>query len=140
MRASRAVALSALTIGLTVGGIGAAAADAATGAPSSNYVTDTASGSGSVSSTARGVTVDHNASGVTAGGHAYDFSSHLKVDVHGVTHCYQYSSSHTSTPYMSGHDKYGHEGTNGNQQYGQNHRGHGQDDEGLLTDALEDLL
>lgn len=146
MRASRAVALSALTIGLTVGGIGAAAADAATGG-SHGYTSESSSGSGSTSTTAKGVTVDHDASGVTADGHSFDYGTHLKVDLHGVTHCYHYSyssshpSEHSKSDHgKSDHGKYGHEGSNGDQQYGHGQRGHGDENEGLLTDVLEDLL
>jgi hypothetical protein len=93
MRASRAVCLSVLTVGLTVGGISAAAADASPG-HSTYSTTGTASGSGSVSTTAHGVKVNREHSGVTAAGRSYDDSYSLCVDTEGVTHEYSYESSH----------------------------------------------
>ncbi|WP_034265975.1 hypothetical protein [Actinospica robiniae] len=122
MRASRAVSLALLTVGLTVGGISAAAADASPSGSNHN-VTSSAASSGSNSTTADGVTSHRADEGVAMGSHAYGDSSYPSVQGKDVKHdC-------TCRDNQMDRDR-----------YGDHHRRHHDDDADQLTDLLEALF
>jgi hypothetical protein len=141
MRASRAVSLSVLTLGLTIGGISAAAADAVdtnstvtttNGTTSSyEYATDDSHGSGSITTSADGVTADQHEIGVSPDGTAFDHSSTLWVNAHGV--------GHSSTDARGDRDKCKHhdeDGWQGEGRWFNDDRDH----HGLIPDLVDDLL
>jgi hypothetical protein len=142
MRASRAVSLSVLTLGLTIGGISAAAADAADSnstvttakGTTSNfaYSSDNAYGSDSITTSAEGVTADQSETGVSPNGTGYDDSSTLWVNADGVGH----SSTHSYT--RGDQDKGDHHGNRG--WLDQRWFHHDCDHDGLLSDVPDNLL
>ncbi len=152
MRVSRAVSLSVLTLGLTVGGIGVAAADSATTLTSSTtaagdksgftHSTDDSYVSGSNSTTAAGVADSLTEAGVAKDGAGYYRSTSTHVTDEGITHTGTFES--TGPTRQHGDDEWSQQG---DRRWGE-HRddcdkrrgGHDDEHEGLLGDVLEDLL
>lgn len=107
MRASRVVSLSALTLALTVGGIGAAAADTvnsntsattSTGSTSSyTHSTDNSFTMGSVTTSSSGVTVNTTETGISPAGHAYYSTTSQFANAQGVGESSTYNSTASSS-------------------------------------------
>ena len=153
MRVSRAVSLSVLTLGLTVGGITAAAADTATtvsssttagGAASSfTHTLDGSFAAGSNSTSAKGIATMHTEAGKAEDGAAYYGTAATHVTTEGVRHTGTFVIADPSRRHGDDErdkrcrhdDKHG------------DHRGdfdrgrdRGDEHEGLVGDVLEDLL
>ncbi|MBR7833932.1 hypothetical protein KDL01_11685 [Actinospica durhamensis] len=156
MRVSRAVSLSMLTLGLTVGGISVAAADSDTRGASSTtasgvtssftHSTDDSFAAGSNSTSAAGVADTRAEAGVARDGASYDRIATTHVTDAGITHTGNFEAA---GPRQRGDDEWRGEDSDHNRHGDcdrrRDHRGedgefgeheHG----GLLTDVVEDLL
>ena len=158
MRVSRAVSLSMLTLGLTVGGIGAAAADSDTTVASSTmasgdtssftHSTDDSFASGSNSTSAAGVADTRAEAGVAKDGAAYYRTAATDVTDAGITHSGNFES--VGPARYRGDDEWKGEGSDHRRSDCDRRRDHGNRGEdgefgehehgGLLTDVVADLL